>query len=467
MEEEAFLHDVCDELGTMGDLYSVAASLGFSHWLVDQFMTSFPNNFPKVVFTTLATWYTTSADTFYAKLDALEKAFKDTHKGAVFNRISNRHTQALKHACSLPQIHLPDADVMDESLGEAVMNAVDIIPNTHLRLVRTLFRELLTDKDLSEWLLLVGSIRCWQSLSLKPPLHPLAKATRVLLPWFADDALPLKDWYLHLKFGFQCASLLSVFLNIMEDFRPDIVDITLPAADEHLFQLSFSPSICVSAKDTRQTLNEWEFTFLTILCNAIYDARKIAGVVPSLKVPTTILNDAARVHGLTSEQDALTTHILFEWWCSARMTWMEKLTRLQCALSGNGLGVVYYSALRSYGRFLYHFSPATSECTPPPSPTLPPAAPAGCGEGVIIERGLIVGPRVPTRVILQQIAQAREPNVLDEPSVDSGITEDAQLGLSAIAVAHPEMVRILSAPPLKPNKTTTTKKNPFVKLIQL
>ena len=43
MEEEAFLHNVCDKLGTLGDLYSVAASLGFSHSQVDQFMMSFPN----------------------------------------------------------------------------------------------------------------------------------------------------------------------------------------------------------------------------------------------------------------------------------------------------------------------------------------------------------------------------------------------------------------------------------------
>ena len=251
------------------------------------------------------------------------------------------------------------------------MNAVNIIPNTHLRLIRTLFRELLTDKDLLTVAAACGVNPMLAVAVTETPLRPLAKATHVLLPWFADDALPLKDRYLRLKFGFQCASLLSVFLNIMEDFHPDIVDITLPAADEHLFWLSFSPSVCVSAEDTRQTLNEWEFTFLTILCNAIYDARKIAAVVPSLKVPTTILNDAARVHGLASEQNALTTHILFEWWCSARMTLTEKLTHLQCALSGNGLGVVYYSALSSYGRFLYHFSPAMSECTPPPSPILP------------------------------------------------------------------------------------------------
>ena len=259
-----------------------------SHSRVDQFMTSFPSNFPKVVFTTLTAWYTTSGDTFYAKLDALKKAFKDTHKGALFNRISCHHTQAFKHVCSLPQIHIPDADAMDESLGEVVMNAVNIIPNTHLCLVRTLFRELLTDKDL-----LTVAAACRVNLMLvvaitETLLHPLAKATRILLPWFTDDALPLKDKYLCLKFGFQCASLLSVFLNIVEDFHPDIVDVTLPAVDEHLFKLSFSPSICISAEETHQTLNEWEFTFLTILCNAIYEEWKITAVVPSLKVPNTI-----------------------------------------------------------------------------------------------------------------------------------------------------------------------------------
>ena len=467
MEEEAFLHHLCDELGTLGDLYSVAASLGFSHSRVDQFMTSFPNNFPKVVFTTLAAWYMTSGNVFYAKLDALEKAFTDTHKGALFSRISCCHTEVFKHVCSLPRIHLPDADAMDESLGEAVMNAVDIIPNTHLCLICTLFRKLLTDKDL-----LTVAAACRVNLMLvvavtETPLCPLAKATHILLPWFADDALPLKDKYLCLKFGFQCTSLLSVFLNIIEDFRPDIVDVTLPAVNEHLFKLSFNPSICISAEETRQTLNEWEFTFLTILCNVIYEEQKIISVVLSLKVPNTILNDAARVHGLTSEQNALTTHILFEWWCSAQMTLMEKLTHLQCALSGTGLGSVYYSALWSYGRFLYHFSLATSEHTPSPSSSIPLAAPAGCGEGVVIERSLVVGPHVPTWVILQQITPDGDPNVPDEASVDSGITEDTHPGPSAITVAHPEMVRILSAPPLKPVKRTTPKKNPFVKLIRL
>ena len=85
---------------------------------------------------------------------------------------------------------------------------------------------------------------------------------------------------------------------------------------------------------------------------------------------------------------------------------------------------------------------------------------------MVIERSLIVGPHVPAWVILQQIPPDGDPNVPDEASVDSGITEDAHPGPSAIAVAHPEMVRILSAPPLKPVKRTT-KKNPFVKLIWL
>ena len=472
IEEQAFLRDICDEIGTLGDLYSVAASIGFPHSWVDQFMTLFPQNFPKVVFTTLAAWYTVSMDTFYAKLDALEKAFKDAHKGAVFNRISCSHSQAFKAVCSLSRLHHPDEDVMDESLGKVVTNAVDMIPNTYLRLVRTLLRELLTSKDL---LTVAAACRVNPMLVVavtEMPLRPLAKATRIFLPWFAEDAFPLKDKYLWLKFGFQCASLLAIFGNILEDFRPEIIDITLPPADEHLFKLTFTPTICVSAEDSRQLLNEWEFTFLTILCNAIYDIRKIATVVPSLKVPTTILNDAARVHGLASEQNALTTHILFKWWCTAKMTLTEKLTHLQCAFTGNGLGLVYYSALRSYGHFLYHFSPSTSERTPPPSPTIPPAAPAGRGEGVgvVMERNFLVGPQVPTQVVLHQIAQERNPDsIADVPSVDSGIVDDAPPQTpTTIAIAHPEMVRILSAPPLTtPTKTTPTKKNPFVKLIRL
>lgn len=226
--------------------------------------------------------------------------------------------------------------MMSWSLGEAVMNAVNIIPNTHLHLVRTLLRELLTDKDLLTVTAACGVNPMLVVAVTETPLHPLTKATCVILPWFADAAFPLKDKYLHLKFGFQCASLLNVFLNIMEDFCLEIVDITLPAADEHLFKLSFSPSICVSAEESHQTLNEWEFTFLTILCNAVYEVQKIAALVP-----TTILNDAARVHGLASEQNVLTTHILFEWWCSAQMTLMEKLTHLQCALCSNRLSSVY------------------------------------------------------------------------------------------------------------------------------
>ena len=94
--------------------------------------------------------------------------------------------------------------------------------------------ELLTDKDF-----LTVATACGVNLMLvvavtETPLHPLAKATHIFLPWFADDAFSLKDKYLSLKFGFQCASLLRVFLNILEDYHPEIVDTTLPASDEHL-----------------------------------------------------------------------------------------------------------------------------------------------------------------------------------------------------------------------------------------
>ena len=122
-------------------------------------------------------------------------------------------------------------------------------------------------------------------------------------------------------------------------------------------------------------LNEWEFTFLTILCNAIYDERRISAVVPTLQVPFTILNDAALVHGLPTEQDALTAHILFKWWCSAPISLTEKLTRLQCTFTGIGLGPSYYTALKSYGRFLYHFSSSPVAQTPPDLPCSAPGRP--------------------------------------------------------------------------------------------
>ena len=344
---------------------------------------------------------------FCEKLDNLEAAFKEMHKGALFTRIVNAHSVVLQHVSSLPQIRRPNSDTLDESLGEAVMNAVEIIPSCHLRLIRTLLREILSDGDLLTMAAACGITPVVTIAVTESQMCPSYKAARVFLPWFAQSDLIPKAKYLRLKFGFQCASLLPVFNNILEDYHPAVVSATLPTADEHLFTLTFAPSICVSAEETRQTLNEWEFTFLTILSNAIYNARKISAVVLTLQVPVTILNDAALVHGLPTEQDALTAHILFEWWCSALMTLTEKLTHLQCAFTGIGLGHTYYTALKSYGHFLYHFSPATSECTPPASPSQPPAALAGHGEGVVVHRGFIGGPHVPMQILLRQIPEER------------------------------------------------------------
>ena len=361
LEERSFLSSLCDEIGTVGDLQSVAASLGLKYSRVEQILTSFPHDFPTAVFTTLVGWYTASRSMFWRKLDDLEDAFKEMHKGALFNSIVNTHSVALQRVSSLPRIRRPTSDTLNESLGEAVMNAVEIIPSCHLRLIRTLLWEILSDGDLLSVVAACSIAPVVAVAVTESWMCPSFKAARVFFLWFAQSDLIPKAKYLCLKFGFQCASLLPVFTNILDNFCPTLVATTLLTTDEHLFSLTFAPSICVSAKETRQTLNEWEFTFLTILCNAIYKARKISAVVPTLQVPFTILNDAALVHGLPTEQNALTAHILFEWWCSALLTLTEKLTRLQCAFTGIGLGHIYYTALKSYGRFLYHFSPATSE----------------------------------------------------------------------------------------------------------
>ena len=135
LEERSFLSSLCDEIGTVGDLQSVAASLGLKYSRVEQILTSFPHDFPAAVFATLAGWYTASRSMFWKKLDDLEDAFKELHKGALFNRIVNAHSVALQRVSSLPRIRQPSSDTLDESLGEAVMNAVEIIPSCHLRLL--------------------------------------------------------------------------------------------------------------------------------------------------------------------------------------------------------------------------------------------------------------------------------------------------------------------------------------------
>ena len=426
LEERSFLSSLCDEIGTVGDLQSVAASLGLKYSRVEQILTLFPTDFPAAVFTTLAGWYTASQSMFWKKLDDLEDAFKELHKGALFNRIVNAHSVALQHVSSLPRIRGPTVDTLDESLGEAVMNAIEIIPSCHLCLLCTLLREILSDRDLLTVAAACGIAPVVAVAVTESRMHPSFKAARVFLQWFAQSDLIPKVKYLHLKFGFQCASLLPVFNNIADDFRPMLVATTLPTTDEHLFTITFAPSVCVSAEETRQTLNEWEFTFLTVLCNAIYNARKISAVVPTLQVPVTILNDAALVHGLPAEQNALTAHILFEWWCSTLLTLTEKLTRLQCTFTGIGLGHTYYTVLKSYGRYLYHFSPATSECTHPASPSQLQAAPAGHREGEVVNRDLIVGPRVPMHIILRQISEEKQRiyNVRKNSAEDSGILAD-------------------------------------------
>ena len=479
MEERSFLSSLCNEIGNVSDLQTVAATLGFPISRVQQILTSFPNDFPAVVFATLAGWYTTSHSRFYAKLDDLQEAFKDMHKGALFNRIVKAHSAALKCLSSLPRICRPDSDTLDESLGEAVMNAIEIIPSSHLCLIRTLLQQKLSNRDLLTMVAACGINPVTVVAITESQLHPSHKAARVFLPWFAQSDLIPKAKYLRLKFGFQCASLLATFNNILEDYRPEVVSATLLTVDEHLFTLTFAPSICMSAEETRQSLNEWEFTFLTILCNAIYNACKISAVILTLQVPVTILNDAALVHGLPSEQDALTTHILFEWWCSTLMTLMEKLTHLQCAFTDIGLGHTYYTALKSYGHFLYHFSLSTSECTPQASPSQPPAAPAGRGEGVVVNRGFIVGPHVPTQIVLCQLTEERRQinkdreNLAEAPSTNSGILADAPPPVDAAAAqVINELEQVLCPPPSTstslekpPNKPS--RKNPFVKLIRL
>ena len=168
LEERSFLSSLCDEIGTVGDLQSVAASLGFKYSRVEQILTSFLHDFPAAVFATLAGWYTASRSMFWKKLDDLEAAFKEMHKGALFNRIVNAHSVALQCVSSLPWIRRPTSDTLDESLGEAVMNAIEIIPSCHLRLIHSLLWEILSDGDLLTVAAACGIARCFFHGSLSP-----------------------------------------------------------------------------------------------------------------------------------------------------------------------------------------------------------------------------------------------------------------------------------------------------------
>ena len=250
LEERSFLSSLCDEIGTVGELQSVAASLGFKYSRVEQILTSFPHDFPAAVFATLAGWYTASRSMFWKKLDDLEDAFQEMHKGALFNRIVNAHSVALQHVSSLPRIRWPTSDTLDESLGEAVMNAVEIIPSCHLRLIRTLLREILSDGDLLTMAAACGIALVIAVAITQSQMHPSHKAARVFLPWFTQSDLIPKAKYLHLKFGFQCTSLLPVFNNIVEDYRPVLVAATLPKNGRTSFHPYLRPQhLCECRRD--------------------------------------------------------------------------------------------------------------------------------------------------------------------------------------------------------------------------
>ena len=165
---------------------------------------------------------------FCKKLDDLEEAFKEMHKAALFNCIVNAHSVALQHVSSLPWIRRPNSDTLDESLGEAVMNAVEIIHSCHLHLLRTLLREILSDGDLFTVAAVCGIAPVIAVAIAESHMRPSHKAAQVFLPWFAQSDLIPKAKYLHLKFGFQCVSLLPVFNNILEDYCPAVVSATLP-----------------------------------------------------------------------------------------------------------------------------------------------------------------------------------------------------------------------------------------------
>ena len=120
---------------------------------------------------------------------------------------------------------------------------------------------------------------------------------------------------------------------------------------------------------------------------------------------------------------------------------------------------------------MYHFAPSGPDHVSPSSPTHPPAAPAGHGEAVTVTRGFIVGPRVPTQTVLDQIADEMRQFEQDKEnraiqSADSGIVEDDTHMPSASAAAGPHEGMVRPAKRASQD-ATPARKNPFVKLIRI
>ena len=101
-----------------------------------------------------------------------------------------------------------------------------------------------------------------------------------------------------------------------------------------------------------------------------------------LEFPTGDYDYAVALHNNNATFLAITLHLMMTWYLHPRAL-QDKITKLQCAFIAVGLSSQFQLAMSMYGRFMYHFSTHTAECTPPPSPAGAQGAPGENGEEVV------------------------------------------------------------------------------------
>ena len=283
--------------------------------------------------------------------------------GTPFDRIlsTNRH---LIPTLSPHTILQTIGEPLDESAGPTVLRTVEVTSCGHLEVLYLLFREITTPQELLTIAGACGVEPCGTLQDAHANMSMKFQCARVFLPWFAFECLDAMSKYPRLKFGFYKVGRLPAFNFIINEARSAFGSGILPFDHETLFPTQALSGLCTVYDAGHVQLNEWEAAFLSILCNLAYDARCTAALAAHLGIPHYLYNDALAVHTPPDDYLALTLHILMEWYCQPKAL-HDKTTLLQCAFVDLGISTHFHLAMSMYGCFIYHFSPNTTECTPP------------------------------------------------------------------------------------------------------
>ena len=192
----------------------------------------------------------------------------------------------------------------------------------------------------------------------------------------------------------------------------------LPMEHEHLFPVHSFTGICAVYDDGCVELNEWEAAFVSILCTLVYDDHCTPAVAAHLGIPSRDYDYALALHNNNATFLAVTLHLMMTWYLQPRAL-QDKITKLQCAFVAMGLSSQFQLAMSMYGRFMYHFSTHTAECTPPPSPAGAQGAP-GENREEVVNNPMVNNPVVNNPVVNNPMVNNPVVNnpVVNNPEID-------------------------------------------------